>query len=54
VGEASYAAVPHLVRICRKRGIMDWNTILADPGCYRREKKWELLPRREAAFIFAR
>jgi hypothetical protein len=26
VGEASYAAVPHLVRIYRKRGIMDWNT----------------------------
>ncbi|MGD0800448.1 MAG: hypothetical protein ABR906_03950 [Terracidiphilus sp.] len=26
VGEASYAAVPHLVRIYRKRGIVDWNT----------------------------
>jgi hypothetical protein len=25
VGEASYAAVPHLVRISRKRGIVDWN-----------------------------
>jgi hypothetical protein len=25
VGEASYAAVPHLVRITRKRGIVDWN-----------------------------
>ncbi|MGA2277389.1 MAG: hypothetical protein ABSG00_07285 [Terracidiphilus sp.] len=26
VGEASYAAVPQLVRIYRKRGIVDWNT----------------------------
>ena len=26
VGEASFAAVPHLVRIYRKRGIEDWNT----------------------------
>ena len=26
VGVASYAAVPHLVRIHRKRGIIDWNT----------------------------
>jgi hypothetical protein len=26
VGEASYAAVPHLVRIYRQRGIADWNT----------------------------
>jgi hypothetical protein len=26
VGEASYAAVPHLVRIYRKRGAIDWNT----------------------------
>jgi hypothetical protein len=26
VGEASYAAVPHLVRIYRKRGVIDWNT----------------------------
>jgi hypothetical protein len=26
VGEASYAAVPHLVRICRQRGVIDWNT----------------------------
>lgn len=26
VGEASYAAVPHLVRIHRGRGIPDWNT----------------------------
>jgi predicted house-cleaning noncanonical NTP pyrophosphatase (MazG superfamily) len=26
VGAASYAAVPHLVRIYRKRGIIDWNT----------------------------
>jgi hypothetical protein len=25
VGEASYAAVPHLVRICRQRGVLDWN-----------------------------
>jgi hypothetical protein len=25
VGEASYAAVPHLVRICRKHGIVNWN-----------------------------
>ena len=25
VGAASYAAVPHLVRIYRKRGIIDWN-----------------------------
>lgn len=26
VGGASYAAVPHLVRIYRKSGIIDWNT----------------------------
>ena len=26
VGEASYASVPHLVRIYRKRGVVDWNT----------------------------
>jgi hypothetical protein len=26
VGEASYAAVPHLVRIYRNHGIPDWNT----------------------------
>jgi hypothetical protein len=26
VGEASYASVPHLVRIHRKSGIVDWNT----------------------------
>jgi hypothetical protein len=26
VGEASYAAVPHLVRIHRQRGVADWNT----------------------------
>ncbi|MGA3373919.1 MAG: hypothetical protein ABSC48_19425 [Terracidiphilus sp.] len=26
VGEASFAAVPHLVRIYRKRGIVDWNS----------------------------
>ena len=26
VGEASYAAVPHLVRIYRERGVLDWNT----------------------------
>jgi hypothetical protein len=26
VGEASYAAVPHLVRIYRQRGLIDWNT----------------------------
>ena len=26
VGSASYAAVPHLVRIYRKRGTIDWNT----------------------------
>jgi hypothetical protein len=26
VGEASYAAVPHLVRIYRQRGAVDWNT----------------------------
>jgi hypothetical protein len=26
VGEASYAAVPHIVRIYQKRGIVDWNT----------------------------
>ena len=26
VGAASYAAVPHLVRIYRKRGVIDWNT----------------------------
>jgi hypothetical protein len=26
VGEGSYAAVPHLVRIYRQRGVLDWNT----------------------------
>jgi len=26
VGEASYAAVPHLVRIYRQSGVVDWNT----------------------------
>ena len=26
VGEASYASVPHLVRIYRQRGVLDWNT----------------------------
>ena len=26
VGEASYAAVPHLVRIHRERELLDWNT----------------------------
>ena len=26
VGEASYAAVPHLIRIYRKRGAVDWQT----------------------------
>ena len=26
VGEASYASVPHLVRIYRERGVIDWNT----------------------------
>ena len=26
VGETSYAAVPHLVRIHRERGVPDWNT----------------------------
>ena len=26
VGQASYAAVPHLVRIHRRRGVVDWNT----------------------------
>jgi|SRR5580658_1281558 hypothetical protein len=26
VDEASYASVPHLVRIYRKRGVVDWNT----------------------------
>jgi hypothetical protein len=26
VGEGSFAAVPHLVRIHRKRGVVDWNT----------------------------
>jgi len=25
VGEASYAAVPHIVRICEARGLLDWN-----------------------------
>jgi len=25
VGEASFAAVPHLVRICRDNGLIDWN-----------------------------
>jgi predicted house-cleaning noncanonical NTP pyrophosphatase (MazG superfamily) len=26
VGEASYAAVPHLVQIYRQRGVVEWNT----------------------------
>jgi hypothetical protein len=26
VGDASYAAIPHLVRIHQKRGVVDWNT----------------------------
>jgi hypothetical protein len=26
VGDASYAAVPHLVRIHRRRGVVEWNT----------------------------
>jgi hypothetical protein len=26
VGDASYAAVPHIVAIHRKRGVVDWNT----------------------------
>ena len=26
VGDASYAAIPHLVSIHRKRGVVDWNT----------------------------
>jgi hypothetical protein len=26
IGEASYAAVPHLVRIYRQTGVLDWNT----------------------------
>jgi hypothetical protein len=26
VGEASYAAVPHIVRVYRKGGVIDWNT----------------------------
>ena len=25
VGPASYAAIPHIVRICRDRGLVDWN-----------------------------
>jgi hypothetical protein len=25
VGEASYAAIPHLVKIYRERGVIDWN-----------------------------
>jgi hypothetical protein len=25
VGEASFAAVPHLVKICRDQGLLDWN-----------------------------
>jgi hypothetical protein len=25
VGQASYATVPHLVSICRQRGVLDWN-----------------------------
>ncbi|MGA3101450.1 MAG: hypothetical protein ABSD61_06285 [Terracidiphilus sp.] len=25
VGEASFAAVPHIARICRDRGLLDWN-----------------------------
>jgi hypothetical protein len=26
VGDASYAAVPHLIRIYKKSGVVDWNT----------------------------
>jgi hypothetical protein len=47
VGEASYAAVPHLVRIHRERGLHEWNTyaIVATIDLARGNKKNPTLPR---------
>jgi hypothetical protein len=41
VGEASYASVPHIVRIYRERGTVDWNTfaIVATIELARKEGK---------------
>jgi hypothetical protein len=46
VGEASYAAVPHLTRIYRKRGVIDWNTyaIVAAIELARDERKNPEIP----------
>jgi hypothetical protein len=46
VGEASYAAVPHLVRIHAKNGIADWNTyaMVATVEDARRKEANPLLP----------
>jgi|SRR3954451_7703716 hypothetical protein len=46
VGDASYAAVPHLVRIHQKRGIVDWNTyaIVACIESARTERKNPKVP----------
>jgi hypothetical protein len=46
VGDASYAAIPHLVRIHRRRGIVDWNTyaLVAVIELARTEKQNPALP----------
>ena len=46
VGEASYAAVPHLVRIHRQRGVVDWNTyaLVTTIELARMEEKNQQLP----------
>lgn len=47
VGEASYAAVPQLVRIYKSRGVIDWNTyaIAAIIDLARGEKENPAVPR---------
>jgi hypothetical protein len=47
VGEASYAAVPHLVRIYRKVGVIGWNTyaIVAVIELARDDRKNPAVPR---------
>ena len=47
VGEASYAVVPHLVRIYREHGVLDWNTyaIVAVIELARDNKKNPEMPR---------
>jgi len=47
VGDASYAAVPHIVAIHRKRGVADWNTyaIVACIESARTERKNPKVPK---------